>query len=91
MTSRTLARPGVLEPTAVNVHDFPGEALGRAVPYGVYDLTTNRGLVYVGNSGDMPALAADAIAAGSPVWRLPGCAIATERSSVIDKPIHVVR
>jgi len=59
----------VLEPTAVNVHDFPGDALGRAVPYGVYDLTSNRGLVYVGNSGDTPAFAADAIAAW---WQADG-------------------
>jgi hypothetical protein len=26
----------VREPTAVNMHDFPGDALERAVPYGVY-------------------------------------------------------
>ena len=37
-------RAWVLEPSAVNVHDFPGDALGRAVPYGVYDLTNNRGI-----------------------------------------------
>jgi len=49
------------EPTAVNVHDYPHDALGRAVPYGVYDVTTNRGLVYLGTSGDTPAFAADAI------------------------------
>jgi hypothetical protein len=52
----------VCEPTAVNVHDFPGDALGRAVPYGVYDLTNNRGFIYLGSSGDTPAFAADAIA-----------------------------
>jgi hypothetical protein len=52
-----------LEPIAVNVHDFPGDALGRAVPYGVYDVTTNRGLIYLGTSGDTPAFAVDAIAA----------------------------
>jgi hypothetical protein len=49
------------EPTAVNVHDYPHDALGRAVPYGVYDVTNNRGLVYLGTSGDTPAFAADAI------------------------------
>jgi len=52
----------VREPIAVNVHDFPSEALGRAVPYGVYDLTNNRGLVYLGKSGDTPAFATEAIA-----------------------------
>ena len=50
----------VREPTVVNVHDFPGDALGRAVPYGVYDLTNNRGLIYLGTSGDTAAFAADA-------------------------------
>jgi len=59
----------VREPTAVNVHDFPGDALGRAVPYGVYDLTHNRGLIYLGTSGDTPAFAADAIAAW---WQTDG-------------------
>ena len=53
----------VREPTAVNIHDFPEDALGRAVPYGVYDLIHNRGFVYVGTSGDTPAFATDAIAA----------------------------
>ena len=59
----------VREPIAVNVHDFPGDALGRAVPYGVYDLTHNRGFVCVGTSGDTPAFAADAIAAW---WQADG-------------------
>lgn len=48
--------------TAVNVHDFPGDALGRAVPYGIYDLTRNRGAVYVGQAGDTPRFAVAAIA-----------------------------
>jgi Rhodopirellula transposase DDE domain len=48
--------------TAVNVHDFPQDALGRAVPYGIYDVTRNRGAVYVGESADTPAFAVEAIA-----------------------------
>jgi hypothetical protein len=52
-----------LKPIAVNVHDYPHDALGRAVPYGVYDITTNRGFIYLGTSGDTPAFAVDAIAA----------------------------
>jgi hypothetical protein len=47
---------------AVNVHDFPSDALGRAVPYGVYDPQHNRGTVYVGSSGDTAAFAVTAIA-----------------------------
>jgi len=46
-----------LEPIAVNVHDFLGDSLGRAVPYGIYDMLNNRGTVYVGNSADTPAFA----------------------------------
>ena len=50
------------EPEAVNVHDFRNDALGRAVPYGIYDLTHNRGTVVVGTSADTPEFAVDAIA-----------------------------
>jgi hypothetical protein len=40
------------EPVKVNVHDFPGDSLGKAVPYGVYDIARNEGLVSVGISHD---------------------------------------
>ena len=43
----------------MNIHDFPSEALGRAVPYGIYDPQHNRGTVYVGQSADTPAFAVD--------------------------------
>jgi hypothetical protein len=46
----------------VKVHDFPGEARGRAVPYGLYDRQHNCGTVYVGQSADTPAFAVDNIA-----------------------------
>jgi hypothetical protein len=46
----------------VNLHDFRQDALHRAVPYGIYDLTHNRGYVYVGTSYDTPEFAAHAIA-----------------------------
>lgn len=48
---------------AVNVHDFPDDAIGRAVPYGIYDAVRNVGQVYVGQSADTPEFAVDAIAA----------------------------
>jgi hypothetical protein len=57
------------EATAVNVHDYPHDALGRAVPYGVYDVTNNRGFVCVGTSGDTPAFAVDTI---STWWQAEG-------------------
>jgi hypothetical protein len=41
----------------VDAHDFPHDALGRAVPYGIYDLRFNCGTVYVGQSADTPAFA----------------------------------
>lgn len=47
-------------PTRVNVHDFKGP-LGRANPYGVYDIGANRGWVSVGTSCDTPAFAVNTI------------------------------
>jgi hypothetical protein len=41
-----------LNARAVNDHDFEQDALGKAVPYGIYDLKYNRGYVYVGQSAD---------------------------------------
>ncbi len=43
----------------VNVHDFPSDADGRAVPYGIYDQQHNCGTVYVGRSADTPTFAVD--------------------------------
>ncbi len=50
------------EAEAVNVHDFPHDALLRAVPYGIYDVGNNRGSVYVGTSADTPEFAVAALA-----------------------------
>lgn len=49
------------EEEAVNVHDFPQDALARAVPYGIYDVSSNRGSVYVWTSADTPEFAVAAI------------------------------
>lgn len=49
------------EAEAVNVHDFLSEALGRGVPYGIYDVQQNHGVVYVGHSADTAEFAVDAI------------------------------
>lgn len=49
------------EADVVNVHDFPSQALGRAVPYGVYDVTKRQGSVFVGSSADTPEFAVEAI------------------------------
>src|SRR5207248_8521555 len=50
------------EAQAVHVHDFPSQGLGKAVPYGLYDLTHNLGTVYVGQSADTAEFAADNLA-----------------------------
>ena len=49
------------EAERVNVHDFRSDAIGRAAPYGIYDLRHNLGYVYVGTSADTAELAVDAI------------------------------
>jgi len=72
-----------LEPIAVNVHDYPHDALGRAVPYGVYDVTNNRGFIYLGTSGDTPAFAADAIAAWWQTEGLAGFPLGTDHLLVL--------
>jgi hypothetical protein len=46
----------------VDEHDFPSAAECRAVPFGVYELTRNKGHVYVGVSNDTPEFAVVSIA-----------------------------
>jgi hypothetical protein len=48
-------------PEKVRVHDFLIPDLGRAVPYGVYDLATNSGWVSVGVDHDTASFAVDTI------------------------------
>jgi hypothetical protein len=45
----------------VLVHDFPQDAVGKAVPYGIYDVTANRGYVGIGTSADTPRFAVEVI------------------------------
>jgi hypothetical protein len=40
------------KPVKVKVHDFPEKKLGKAIPYGVYDLASNEGWVSVGIDHD---------------------------------------
>ena len=51
------------EPVQVNDHDFPSDASGKAIPYGIYDVLANRGTIYVGTSFDTAEFAIDAIEA----------------------------
>jgi len=48
-------------PVRVKTHDFPNKKLGKAVPYGVYDMSRNEGLVSVGISADTAEFAVNAI------------------------------
>jgi len=48
-------------PEKTLVHDFPSDALGRAIPYGVYDMTRNEAWVNVGRDHDTPAFAVASI------------------------------
>ena len=45
------------KPTRVEVHDFPDPEVGKAIPYGVYDIGANEGFVSVGDDADTAAFA----------------------------------
>lgn len=49
------------KPEPVRVHDFVDKDLGKAIPYGVYDVTNNQGWVSVGIDHDTAAFAAASI------------------------------
>ena len=57
------------DPERVKVHDFLDPVLGRANPYGVYDVGTNTGWVSVGTDHDTAAFAVNTIATW---WRNAG-------------------
>ena len=48
-------------PQRVRVHDFVDKELGKAVPYGVYDVAANAGFVSVGITSDTAEFAVEAI------------------------------
>jgi hypothetical protein len=48
-------------PVRVNTHDFPDPDLGKAIPYGVFDVTANQGWVTVGTDHDTPDFAVQSI------------------------------
>lgn len=59
-TSGRQWRP-VGQPVVANTHDFPDPQLGKAMPYGVYDLAENTGWVSVGGSADTAEFAVSTI------------------------------
>ncbi len=44
-------------PERVDVHDFPDPDVGKAIPFGVYDMAANEGFVVVGDDHDTAAFA----------------------------------
>lgn len=56
---RELRPKGCPEP--VQVHDFPNPELGKAVPYGIYDIAGNTGWVNVGISADTAVFSVESI------------------------------
>jgi transposase len=50
-------------PDRVDVHDFPDDAAGKAIPYGVLDVADNSAFVNVGTDHDTPVFAVTSIAA----------------------------
>jgi len=49
------------DPVKVNVHDFPDKELGKAIPYGIYDIGANAGWVSVGTDHDTAAFAVNTL------------------------------
>jgi len=56
---REWAPPGA--PVKVLDHDFPSQAVGAAIPYGIYDVGRNAGFVVVGTDHDTAAFAVAAL------------------------------
>lgn len=49
------------KPIEVADHDFPHPELGRANPFGIYDIRRNHGMVVVGTSGQTASFAVEAL------------------------------
>jgi hypothetical protein len=49
------------EPTRVGVHDFVDPDVGRAIPYGIYDVANDEGWVSAGDTADTAEVAVDSI------------------------------
>jgi len=57
------------EPEAVNVHDFPALGMGKAIPYGTYDVTRDEAVVNVGITHETAEFAVQSIRRW---WQLMG-------------------
>lgn len=59
-------------PEEVRVHDFKDNELGKAIPYGVYDLASNEGWVSVGSPTTRRGSPWPVSGVGGPKWDRPG-------------------
>ena len=59
------------QPERVNVHDFPHPKVGKAIPYGIYDVGQNTGWVNVGQDHDTASFAVESLRRW---WRSVGAA-----------------
>ena len=73
-TSRTRAPVGGNSAQDVLDHDFPSDAVGRAIPFGIYDQGWNTGFVVVGTSHETSEFAIEALRTwwlNTGFWRYP--------------------
>ena len=49
------------DPERVNVHDFPGQGVGKAIPYGTYDVSRDEAFVNVGITHETAEFAVESI------------------------------
>ena len=68
------------QPESVKVHDFVDQQLGRAYPYGVYDLSHNEGWVSVGTDHDTASFAVESIRRW---WRAMGQALYPQATELL--------
>ena len=67
-------------PEEVKVHDFKDKDLGKAIPYGVYDQTTNAGWVCVGVDHDTAEFAVETLRRW---WRKMGSRVYPEATKLL--------
>lgn len=68
------------QPILTNDHDFASDAIGKAIPYGIFDDTANRGSVFVGTSHDTPAFSVDCI---EKWWKYEGCKLYPKADEIL--------
>jgi hypothetical protein len=56
---RTWIKSG--EPRKVNTYDFRSMAMGMAIPYGIYNVTENDGMVNIGNDHDTSEFSVESV------------------------------